>query len=59
MFPLQDETRRPSHFPIVTVVIVALNTLVFMLELAGGEGFEDQRRLAGQPADFDQSYDSS
>lgn len=39
MFPVQDETRRPSHFPVVTVAIIVLNTLVFMLELAGGEEF--------------------
>ena len=39
MFPVQDETRRPSHFPVVTVIIIALNSFVFMLELAGGEEF--------------------
>lgn len=39
MFPLQDETRRPSRFPVVTVAIIALNTFVFMLELIGGEDF--------------------
>jgi len=39
MFPLQDESRRPSHFPIVTAVIIALNVVVFILELMGGEAF--------------------
>jgi membrane associated rhomboid family serine protease len=39
MFPLQDETRRPSRFPVITVSIIALNALVFMLELIGGDDF--------------------
>lgn len=39
MLPLQDETRRPSNFPIVTVAIIVLNTLVFLLELGGGDEF--------------------
>jgi len=39
MFPLQDETRSPSRFPVVTVGIIALNVVVFLLELAGGEEF--------------------
>lgn len=39
MIPLQDESRRPSRFPIVTASIIALNVLAFFLELIGGEGF--------------------
>ena len=50
MFPVQDETRRPSHFPVVTVIIIALNSFVFMLELAGGEDFITKWSLV--PADI-------
>ncbi len=39
MIPLGDESRRPSHFPIVTWAIVALNVLVFLVELNAGEAF--------------------
>ncbi|HML08682.1 MAG TPA: rhomboid family intramembrane serine protease [Xanthobacteraceae bacterium] len=49
MFPLQDETRRPSQFPIVTVAIIVVNALVFMLELVGGEDFVSEWSLI--PAD--------
>jgi membrane associated rhomboid family serine protease len=39
MIPLSDVTRRPAHFPVVTLSIIVLNAVVFVLELAGGEGF--------------------
>ena len=39
MIPLDDESRRPSQFPIVTASIIALNALAFLLELAGGDAF--------------------
>ena len=39
MFPVRDETRRPLHFPVVTVTIIALNVFAFILELAGGDAF--------------------
>lgn len=39
MFPLEDESRRPSSFPIVTASIIALNVLVFIFELTGGDAF--------------------
>ena len=39
MFPVQDETRRPSRLPVITISIVALNVLVFMCELIGGDDF--------------------
>jgi rhomboid family protein len=39
MFPLQDESRRPSRPPVVTESIIALNVLVFILELTGGDAF--------------------
>ena len=39
MFPLSDATRRPVRVPIVTITIIAVNVLVFMLELIGGDNF--------------------
>ena len=39
MIPLQDKSRRPSRFPIVTAIIIALNALVFIFELIGGDAF--------------------
>ena len=37
--PLRDITRSPAHRPVVTVLIIAVNTLVFLLELGGGDAF--------------------
>lgn len=37
--PLSDASRRPVRTPVVTILIIVLNALVFMLELSGGEGF--------------------
>ena len=37
--PLSDASRRPRHFPVVTAVIVAINVLVFLGELARGDAF--------------------
>ncbi len=39
MFPLDDASRRPRRTPVVTMTIIALNVLVFALELAGGDSF--------------------
>lgn len=39
MIPLGDESRRPLHFPVVTMLIIGLNALVFVLELLGGDAF--------------------
>ena len=50
MIPLEDESRRPSQFPIVTASIIALNALVFILELAGGDAFVTRWCIV--PADF-------
>lgn len=50
MFPLQDESRRPSRPPIVTGLIIGLNALVFILELTGGDAFVLQWSLI--PADI-------
>src|SRR5262245_19784383 len=37
--PLGDASRRPTRFPIATACIIAVNGLVFVLELLGGEAF--------------------
>ena len=50
MIPLQDESRRPSRFPFVTATIIALNVLVFILELIGGDAFVTQWSVV--PADL-------
>jgi membrane associated rhomboid family serine protease len=39
MFPLRDESRRLRHLPIVTVLIIGLNALMFVAELLGGDAF--------------------
>ncbi len=52
MIPLRDESRRPVRFSAVTITItititiIAINVLVFLLELTGGDAFEDPRQLA-------------
>ena len=40
--PLRDISRRPTHRPVITVSIIAINLVVFVLELAGGEPFVRQ-----------------
>lgn len=39
LIPLSDATRRPARVPIVTILIIVINALVFLLELAGGQPF--------------------
>jgi membrane associated rhomboid family serine protease len=39
MIPLGDASRRPRNFPIVTVLIIVVNALVFLLELNSGDAF--------------------
>ena len=39
MIPLTDASRRPVHFPFVTVCIILANLFVFVLELQGGDAF--------------------
>src|SRR5215813_3356934 len=39
LIPLTDASRRPVHFPIVTVSIIVANFLVFGLELTRGDAF--------------------
>jgi membrane associated rhomboid family serine protease len=40
--PLRDISRRPVHRPVITVSIIAINVLVFVLELLGGDAFVQQ-----------------
>jgi membrane associated rhomboid family serine protease len=39
VIPLSDASRRPRHYPFVTVLIIVVNIVVFFAELAGGEAF--------------------
>src|SRR5262249_19889785 len=39
VIPLGDASRRPVNMPIVTMLIIVANVVVFGLELAGGEPF--------------------
>ena len=39
IIPLTDVSRRPTRFPVVTAAIIAVNVVVFGLELAGGDAF--------------------
>lgn len=50
LIPLTDASRRPTQLPLVTACIIAVNALVFVLELAGGESFV--QRLSVIPADI-------
>jgi len=50
LIPLHDVSRRPNRFPVVTAGIIAVNVLVFVLELFGGEAFVSRWSLI--PADI-------
>jgi membrane associated rhomboid family serine protease len=39
VIPLGDATRRPTRFPAVTAILIAINVAVFIVELAAGESF--------------------
>lgn len=39
MIPLTDVSRRPTHFPVVTLTIIVINFVVFILELINGDAF--------------------
>lgn len=39
VIPLTDVSRRPSRMPVVTGGIIAINVVVFLLELGGGDAF--------------------
>ena len=50
VIPLSDASRRPAHFPLMTVFIIVINGLVFVQELLGGEAFV--LRWAAVPANI-------
>jgi membrane associated rhomboid family serine protease len=50
MFPLGDASRQTRHFPIVTLVIIGLNAIMFMVELTAGDPFIN--RWSVVPADI-------
>jgi membrane associated rhomboid family serine protease len=50
LIPLSDASRRPRSFPIVTLLIIIVNVLVFVRELIGGEAFV--MKWAAVPADI-------
>jgi membrane associated rhomboid family serine protease len=50
LIPLGDISRRPTRFPIVTMLIIIVNVLVFLLELTGGDAFVNQWSVI--PADI-------
>jgi membrane associated rhomboid family serine protease len=39
MIPLTDVSRRPTHFPVVTLSIIVINVIVFIIELVNGDAF--------------------
>ena len=39
LIPLTDADRRPVNFPIVTLLLIVVNFIVFFFELAGGDAF--------------------
>jgi len=56
MFPLGDDNSQRRSFPVVTLALIALNVLVFLVELNAGQAFIQQwafipRRFAAEPAE--------
>jgi membrane associated rhomboid family serine protease len=54
MIPLTDVSRRPTHFPIVTLSIIIVNFIVFILELINGDAFVTKWSLV--PADISSGH---
>jgi membrane associated rhomboid family serine protease len=50
VIPLNDASRSPTQFPLVTAVLIAANVVVFVLELVGGDEFV--LRWSAIPADI-------
>jgi membrane associated rhomboid family serine protease len=48
--PLRDISRQTVHRPVITVLIIVVNALVFFLELSGGDAFVQQWSVI--PADI-------
>jgi membrane associated rhomboid family serine protease len=45
MIPLNDVSRRPVRFPIVTALLIGVNGVVFIAELMGGDDFVNKWAL--------------
>jgi membrane associated rhomboid family serine protease len=54
MIPLTDVSRRPTSFPIATLSIIAINFVVFALELINGDAFVAKWSLV--PADVSSGH---
>ena len=50
VIPLSDASRRPTRFPVMTASIIAVNALMFVIELVGGDTFVTTWSL--HPADI-------
>jgi membrane associated rhomboid family serine protease len=50
VIPLSDASRRPAHFPLITLFIIVINGFVFLQELLGGDAFV--LRWAAVPANI-------
>ena len=50
VIPLSDASRRPTRFPVMTASITAVNALMFVIELVGGDTFVTTWSL--HPADI-------
>ena len=50
VIPLSDASRRPAHFPFITILLIVANGFVFLCELMGGEEFVI--RWAAVPGDI-------
>ena len=50
VIPLSDASRRPAHFPFITILLIVANGFVFLCELMGGDEFVT--RWAAVPADI-------
>ena len=48
VIPLSDASRRPAHFPFITILLIVANGFVFLCELMGGDVFVT--RWAAVPA---------
>ncbi len=55
MIPLTDADRRPVNFPIITLLIIVVNFIVFFLELIEGDAFVSQWALV--PAHITAGHD--
>ena len=57
MFPLGDDNSQRRTVPVVTFVLIALNVIVFLMELSAGDGFIEQfafiaSRFSDAPATY-------